>query len=365
MFDSENISVFLNEKECQLWKTLRVNKSIEAVCGAFVLTYINTDIENINCDTTIGTTVKIKVNNTLILTGYVDDINGSYDEKSHELTIIGRDKTCDLVDCCYYEEGSPNEWKNQSIKKIIETFCASFGISVKVDTSVTTEVLNRKVYFKINQGETAIESLGRLCKPHGFLFLSKGEGDLTLTRFTNEIPFGQIELGINVLNSNIRGTNRDRFSKYIVKSQTAGDDLASLLGSQQLNATKTDELINRHRPLIVVADGISNFDEATKKVKWEALTRAAKSRVYEYTVPNWTVDGHQPWKPGQYVHIKDAFWGINDTFIIANIDFNFSAQENDPPNMITNLTVLPKGSFDVEVAGVKKIKNKFDFLDKL
>src|SRR6056297_2660353 len=76
--------------------SINVYKSIETISGTFNFSATSDDV--IVFPIQAGATCKVLVDNTAIITGFVENISVNYDSQSHNLQISGRDKTCDIID---------------------------------------------------------------------------------------------------------------------------------------------------------------------------------------------------------------------------------------------------------------------------
>lgn len=87
-----------------------------------------------------GAACRVLVDGLAVITGYVDDVRISCSASEHSVTVRGRDKTGDLVDCC-----APSmQLAGASLAVIARNLCAPFGIEV-VDAIGTEAVPGFKV----------------------------------------------------------------------------------------------------------------------------------------------------------------------------------------------------------------------------
>ena len=325
------------------WTGAKIQKSLYQMTGTFGLT--TTDIypgsfEKWNFS--MGDECQISIDDQILITGYVEDILITYDPIKHNIQIAGRDKTGDLVDCCY--ASTPRQWTGQKILKVIRALCDPFGIDVDVDASVTSEVNQKTISetFKINEGETVFDSILRLCKK-GILPVSYGNGKLILTGTGTEKTHDDLELGKNIKSGSIDQSNRDRFQTYLVKGQ--GKQQAGFFKSNESIAQPKheyeDELINRYRPFIILSEGEEkDFKDIAK---WECVQRAGMSRTINYEVQGWTQSNGKVWPLNTLAYVKDSFLGINKQMLIASVLFSI---DNDLGAM-TELTLVHPETFQL------------------
>jgi prophage tail gpP-like protein len=88
-----------------------------------------------------GATVKVKIGRDLVLTGYVDRVTRTYDARSHSVTIVGRSKCADLVDCS--AEWPGGQIVGSSVLEIAQKLAAPYGITVASSGSVAQHSCSR------------------------------------------------------------------------------------------------------------------------------------------------------------------------------------------------------------------------------
>ena len=130
-----DVTLTVNGKQHSGWESLNINLGVEQIAGTFELSVTekwpgNNEARPIRR----GEVCTVSIDGEIVITGYVDDVLPSYDSNSHTLTINGRDKTADLVDCsAIYKTGA---WTNTSLKTIAEDLCKPFGIGVIINTDI-------------------------------------------------------------------------------------------------------------------------------------------------------------------------------------------------------------------------------------
>ena len=83
------------------WKDIEINRSLEQCAGTFKLSVTDRwPQQSQSRQVPAGASCRVLVNGASVITGYVDDVEVSYDPNGHTYSVTGRDKTADLVDCC-------------------------------------------------------------------------------------------------------------------------------------------------------------------------------------------------------------------------------------------------------------------------
>jgi prophage tail gpP-like protein len=324
MGDSE-ILLKVNGRVFTGWTDVQIEKSLMAVSGSFSLGATDVYPGAIkSLKISLGDACKVTVNNQIVIDGYIDEINVDYTDTSHNLQISGRDKTADLVDCSFTAD--VNEWKKQPISTVIPKLCEEVNVSVAIDSSVTTEVAEKLGTIKANEFDNISDLIKNICKVHGILMTTYGDGKLVLTRAGSERATDVLQLGSNVKSGQITQSNRDRFSTYIAKGQGVGsDNILDANNNSSLSGTATDPLITRNRPRVIFLEKAGQGEaDYIKRAKWEARIQAGLSRSLSYKLQDWVQSNGKIWPLNALVQVKDSFLGIHSTLLISKIIFSLN-----------------------------------------
>jgi prophage tail gpP-like protein len=297
------------------WKEASVTRTIEALAGSFeVLVSEKWPGEPLRRDINPGDACEITLDSETVISGYVDEVNSQYDDTGHTIAISGRDKTGDLVDCS--AANVPGEWHGFHIDDIANAICEPFGIPVTV--SEGTDIGAVFGDFRIQEGETAHEAIDRMCRMRAVLAMSDGRGGLLLTRAGTAKAGTSLIAGENILSASGLSSLSERFNSYTVKGQLAGSD--TIFGTQASGpaGTALDPIVQRYRPLIVVAEDQADIGTCKSRAQWEANVRAGRGRRATFRVQGWAhKDGL--WKPNELVSVRDPFLGIATEMLIVTV----------------------------------------------
>ena len=102
--------------------------------------------------------------------------------------------------------------------------------------------------------------------------------------------------------------------------------------------------MQRHRPLVLLAEQGLSLQDAQDRVRWEAAVRRGRSREIDVTVHGWREKRAGPlWAPGRIVPLHDDWLGIDQDLLITSVE-----QRIDSGGTITSLTLMPESAFDPE-----------------
>lgn len=311
--------------------------------------------ENNSWNIKMGDACEILVNGISLCKGLVKDLQIMYSPQMCSLVLIGVDEVSDLIDCSFAQ--TVNEWKNQSIKSIIENLCSPFDIEVSVATDATSIVSRVLESFKADEGDTVSDIIIRLCRDYGILPISLGDGYLTITRATpTAVTVDTLQLGGNVTVGNYMLNDSDRFSNYIVKGIGQGSDTKTLTDFIEPYGRASDSVIQRYRPMVIFTDSPSDIGSCQIRAKWEANLRAGYSRKLFYTVPGLTQSDGSIWDINMLVPVQDAIMDINDTRLIDSVEY-IQGEENIGEFVILGL--VDRRTYSA-TGDASQIKGKFD-----
>lgn len=329
------------------WETVRISRGIEQIAGTFELA-VSERWPGQSTPMVIrpGDACTVSVDGEVLITGYVDDVTPEYDDVNHTVAVSGRDKSADLVDCSAIH--ASGQWSGRSMVQIAADVCKPFGVSVQADTGIGANFGT----FALQEGESAFETIERMARMRGVLLLSDGKGGLLITRAgTEKIP---TQLGENILTASATLSWRDRYSKYIVKSQAVGGDFTTPGEHSQAQAVATDPNITRYRPLIVMAEDQGGSGSIKDRAIWEASIRLGKGSRATISVQGWK-HGAGLWQPNRLVRVVSPWLGLDREMLIASVAFVL-----DDSGTITELGLVLPAAYQLIPLPEKKKKKKED-----
>ncbi|OEE50483.1 phage baseplate assembly protein [Vibrio anguillarum] len=337
------------------WTKISVTRSLEAMSGSFTLEltwkWLGSEARYKAFMDPIkqGQPCVIEIGGERVITGYVDDWMPSYDAETVTISVSGRDKTADLVDCSIdYPSG---QFNNQTLTQIASAVCKPFGIKVIVNADVG-EAFQR---IQIEQGETPHELLARLAKQRGVLLTSDTFGNLVITRASKQRAGVSLILGENVKAARGRFSYRQRYSKFTIKASGAAFgqwDSSPISAVGGIKADVKDEEIGRYRPLIIINEEITTAEGAAKRGQWERQRSIGKSNTAEYTVTGWRIpQTGKLWNFNTIVPVQDEILGLDEEMLISSISFS-----EDEAGRLAVVGVVRPDALDIPAIAEKDTK---------
>lgn len=290
---SDELTLKVDGKKLTGWTEIEVTRGIEQVPNTFRL--IATDSSPVAKDAVMvqeGQPCTISLGADLVLTGYVDVVAPGYAAGSHAVTIQGRGKCQDLVDCSA-------EWKNNQISganalEIAQKLARPYGIAAQ-NLGPSGPKIDQ---FNINLTETPGDILELVCRFAQLLYYEDPQGNLVLAQAgADKAGSGFVE-GMNVQAALAVRSVAARYSTYICS--TVGVNVSPLLTDNDdlYKAKAQDPNITRHRQLVTVIEGVpGSQDLAQRRATWDMNRRAGRGRAVRVTTDSWRDGKGKLWTP--------------------------------------------------------------------
>ncbi|SIS87801.1 phage baseplate assembly protein [Neptunomonas antarctica] len=342
---SDQLILMMDGKPHRGWTRATVGRSIERGPQQFDVSLTDTwgNTEGINPRSVqIGMGLQVYVNDDLLLTGYIDDVDPEYGATTHALSARGRSKLGDLVDCS--TEGK--QFSGQSLAQIATLLCKPFGISVLIDASAKTAA-NQPFVGKtptLDLGQPIWEFLEEQARIRAVLLISDEQGNLRITRAGTARADVALALGKNIKSASGSFSAQALFSDYIVTGQQPNTPQVKLEGvdnSQPKAAISSSATVARHRPFVVSSDNPLDIAGCKTRAEWQRNVHEGRSVGVVYTVSGWRqTSGGRIWTPNELIQVTDPWMGWNDQRLIVETRLML---DDDGSN--TEIRVMPKEAF--------------------
>lgn len=300
------------------WEEVSVRRGIEQVAGTFELSVTDRwtgqdqmwQIEK-------GAECTVTSDGETLITGYVDEVLPQFGSGQHGVTVVGRDKTGDLVDCSAIVKSG--EWKGRTLLQVARDIAKPFGITVRAETAVGAPFKSAA----LQEGETAFEALERAARMRGVLLISDARGGLVITRAGTARISTALVQGENILSGRGAFSMRDLFSTYICKGQDVGFDTSTPGQNAGPKGEAKDVNVRRYRPLIIVAEDIATTKGLKDRALWEAAVRMGRSARPTFTVQDWNhKDGL--WLPNHLVKVVCPYLYLDMEMLIVAVAYRIN-----------------------------------------
>jgi prophage tail gpP-like protein len=279
-----------------------------------------------------GDECKVIVDDILVLTGFIEVIDVSYDSGSHTIGISGRDKTGDMLDSTI--DTVPDiSGENLTLKLLIEKVIESLGLDLQVIDEVKPAPFNVAEDISAPEpGDNAFQFIEEHARKRQVLLTSNADGNIVIASNSETRAVGAVQHILNATDNNVLSSSfsfdtSGRFNLYKMTSSlnptplnNAGDtDLTSLVNQ---GGGVLDTSIRKGRQLILVSETPLSNSNCEKRAKWEADIRKARGLLYSATV-NGFKSGDALWQINRLYQIVDDFVGKEESMLCNSISFNY------------------------------------------
>ena len=303
------------------WTEIEVRRGMEQIAGTFQLSVTERWAgQKEMWPIRQGEACTLTAEGVTLINGYVDEVLPFFDDKTHGVTVVGRDKTGDLVDCSAIAK--TGEWQGRNLLQIAADIAAPFKIKVSAEVPVGAVFPS----FALQNGETAFEALERAARMRGLLLMSDAGGDLVITRAGQQRVSTPLIQGENILSGRATFSLRDRYSVYSCTGQAPGSDFSTAEQNAQVESKPaTDAAVKRYRPLIVLAEGASDTKGLTYRAVWEAAVRMGRSARPAFTVQGWQ-HAAGLWLPNRRVSVVCPYLYLDQQLLIVAVIYRLNDQ---------------------------------------
>lgn len=375
---AKSLQLYLDGQRYDQWTSGEVTRDLKDFSGSFSFTFRDGEASSAAlafASAPIQKRLKaqmkavIKIGNRTVLKGHVEEVDKDLGDGQATVTISGRDKTGDLIDCAALPDGQQAEMKKVKLEAAAKKIAAPFGLTVKAEVD-TGAVFDR---YAVDLGETAFSAIEKGTRSRGVLVLSDGIGGIVITRAgKTRAPADLVQPG-NVLKSRGSESTARRFSKTTVRGQS--ERIAKERGNAALDATAepldvgsrtdgasgaatnnerkgtvatgsaTDSDIERYRPAVYLARSKADKASAQSEADWRSRTAKGEGDELTHTVKGHTVDGSL-WTVNQLVHVSDAFLDVERDQLISRTRY-----AEDQSGATTDITSCRPEAFDPQAKG--------------
>jgi prophage tail gpP-like protein len=341
---ADELTLHVDGRAWEGWEEASVTTVFgKSLCGKFELTLADKWRADFNArPIRTGMRCEVLLAGELLITGWIDDVDPSYDANSHGITISGRDLTSDLVDCS--STVTPGAWTNLKLEAIARELTKEFSIDVVDGDDTGTPIAQAR----LQEGESPFQFLEKLCRSRNVWPTTTARGELTFRKASTERLDGVLRRGHDIKFARGRFSDTGRFSTYIGKGQQRGRDHLSAEAAAHVTARVDDPSITRHRPLVVQGEDQQNGETLGDRVKNEMAKRIGDSRTIDIGVAGWRLRDGRIWPVNRRVAIDDDWLGLQVEYAISAASFKIAKNA-----FATTLTLVPPEMFDIHYSGTK------------
>jgi prophage tail gpP-like protein len=328
------------------WQRVSITRAMEAVPANFTLEVSERYPSAPTIDLKPGDPCTLKIGGDLVLTGFVDRYETSLTPAAHNIRVMGRSKSQDLVDCSaiFGDPEQPVFQKGTStVLDIVKALAEPYKITVNSLNGAGTDTSQKVDQININLGETAWEIIDRITKWAGVIVYDLPDGSIVLAISGSERMASGVGIGVNVEAAEVSLSMDGRFSDYearLLSVQTLGTDVGP--NTPGIGQRVKDPGVPRFRMRYVVSDQfVMDESVAVKRATWELNRNKGRSMALTCTIDAWRDSAGALWAPNHLAPISAAQLKLpREDWIIASV--NYLRDEN---GQHAALVLMPKEAY--------------------
>lgn len=378
----KGISLVIDGQPYDQWLSAEVTRDLKDFSGSFSFTFRDKarsgqSLPYVSAGSALklrpGPPVDIFIDGRPVLKGWLETVSPDIGERQAIVTISGRDKTGDLIDCAALKDTA--EYKNVKLEDAVRRIVAPYGLSVRSEIDTGAPFAR----YSLDLAESAFSAIEKGTRSRHALILSDGVGGVVITQTGKSRAPTDLRLPGNVLFASASFSHEGRYSETIVRGQ--GEAAGKERGAASLDVTAApisasdrqdsdgsatdrerkgtaatgrakDDEITRYRPIVHLARSKADNVSAQDEADWRSRTARAKSEEITHTVKGHVANG-QLWTVNQLVYVSDAYLDVERDMLISRVTYR-----EDESGRATEMAIVSPEAFDKEPVGKRRTNKK-------
>ena len=336
-----DIRLLIGGEEFTGWTRWEVESCLLTPSDAFSLSAPNINGE-LAGKITAGSAAKLTLDGTVVMTGYVDEVNYS----GGEVEVQGRDLFLFLVDC----SARPGTHQKVTLLTLARRLTENWPIIWRLQSGITLATHN----VKIEPGEAVWEVLAKVARLDGVLMWCNPDGTADISRLDyTQIPMHRLRRYLpssgkseenNIMGGSVSQSWRDRFST-VTQIGSTGNTANSYERNSHKRYAATDTGIGVYRPIILNDSNLRDITMCRNKAELEKARRLHDAEVLNYAASGHYGTPYHPavspvlYEPGVRVDVIDQDSGVADVYMLTTRRFSL----DDEGGPVSELTLHPEG----------------------
>ena len=294
-------------------------------------------------------TIQAYLNNKLILTGYVEEVDVDTDSDAETFTISGSDYVADLVDSTL---GAETELKGpitlDALVKYVNTLLGRRNGTKVINATGTNFTFQSEEKITASADTTVFAFLEKYARKKQCFLTSDNHGNLLITRQASVVSGVTLKHYLNdtkgennMPRMRFNLNNRERYGVYRVHAQYNPSGAGKNKKPKQVQhivGEARDPDMREWRVLDIMAESEHvSVAELQQRAQWEATTRKARAITYEATVLDYAVGG-VVLEVNQLINTIDEAYGLNQLMLVKDITY-YKSDDNDSFTTSLSLTM--------------------------
>ncbi len=381
----DDLFLIVGGREISGWESIRVTRGIECCPSSFELTMSERypyDREGFvvkagdPCSVYIGppNSVGGDFNGPVsVIVGYVDRVGINLAPGTHTITVSGRGKCADLVDCA--AQWTSGQMANTNAFNVATALAAPYGIGVSLknmpgqaqlqgsnssqlvanlgvgpltDADFARAQLPKIPRLNLSWGATVYSEIEQIARYSGLLVYEDTDGNLVMARAGSDNPKCYLNEGENVEAASVNFSMDQRYSKYIVR-MLGTNVLGDLGNGGDILMTVDDANVPRPRVHYIIAEnGDAGGVVSKQRGIWEMKRRWGQSNQIRVTTDSWRGQDGNLWEPNTLIVVNLPALKIPEPNTVPFWLLSEVTYELNESGTHAHLVLMPPEAFTVE-----------------
>lgn len=333
--------LIVNGRRYDGWKSVQITRTIEEMSGSFSLAVSDHWAgQDIAWPIAAEDRCQVRIGDVTVIDGWVGGRAIAISASERTLTYRGRDR-CSVLAAC---ELRGQTFRRATVLDIARAIAEPFGIRVTLQPGLDAgERIDKLV---AGPGEKADRVILEAAQMAGVLAVSDGAGGLLLTRAGYGRASVPLVQGQNVEAMSMDYDADERFSRYVVATQTRGDDDAAGGATRVLAEVVDSEVKRAERVRYIRPEKGVTATYARQRAAWDMRVRRARALGVQVVVRGWRQDDDSDdlWPVNGIIPVRCPAIGVVGDMLISNAEHSLDDQGGE----VTQLRLVPPAAFDVE-----------------
>lgn len=265
-----------------------------------------------------GAAFTLRLDDELVMTGFIDDIGIATGKGRHSVNLTGRDAAGQLLDCSVPVFSA----RRLQLPAIVARFVRPLGIT---DIRIDAEKTELRERVNVEPGDTAWDALQHAAEANGLWPWFEPNGQLVVggPDYSTPVVANLVQrvsgVGNNVEDVQSSKSQSGRYSEVTVLGQAPGSYIED--GKNEIRATAKDTAVKRYRPRTVVDHEASTPAIARNRARKLIADSRLNGKSITVRVRGHRTESGKLWMPGMRVDLDFELHSIKGVHFLMGRRF--------------------------------------------
>ena len=318
----ETVTLVVDGYAISGWQRVEVSRSMQHGAIDFELEATTTSLsdqalslrdgQDVEIYTTPGGESYAAAGGDLLCAGSIDDYQASYAADSKTVTLSGRSKGRDPIDCPVVNHPT-GRVENKTLLGVAQEF-DEFGVTWSTDQQLPTLPMVQR-----HPVEPLFATIEREARKGGYMLAAQPDGGIKITRAGTTRHADALVLGDpGITSCRVCISPAAKRQPVVVRGQRRSGTGRTNLRQEYRDSGDGND---RHRPHIVLAEGDHSDDDLKRRARWQRLRLAGHGITVAWVVSAWRDADGLLWDPGRLMANRIDAEKLNCDLTLSTVRF--------------------------------------------